>query len=92
MDRISSGIVDIICAQTRARAASDKLYETQRVQSGVERPSTNDICINPRQILCLLFLHLKCQLCINESNINDLRIKLIPWWTLVQTTDNCNRN
>ena len=35
MDRISSGIVDIICAQTRARAASDKLYETQRVQSGV---------------------------------------------------------
>ena len=35
MDIISSGTVDIILAQTRARAASDKLYETQRVQSDV---------------------------------------------------------
>ena len=35
IDIISSGTVDIILAQTRARAASDKLYETQRVQSDV---------------------------------------------------------
>ena len=46
MDRISSGIVDIICAQTRARAASDKLYETQRVQSGVGPMSDRISCVS----------------------------------------------